>query len=314
MALLSVERVHTLVEVHLEVSTQLLPERRLDSLQHVGEDTEVGRVVLVVVTALEHTGAHQTGVPAVHVSTDDVGRRVVADHVDVLGQALLAVQLVHPAGEDLVGVLVGGQLGLTVHDTLQVDTDKGPVHGLEADAEGSLGHTGVGVFGGAEQITLGEVDGDTLGDWVLGLGVEETILGQQQVHDDLHVGSVVAGVGEDEDGLDVDLGEVPWPGSGTLLIGEDTVRGDGGVPGDDIVGDDNVLEAVLLSDLSALVALTTDHNNSLVVFGQRRHGRVGLDELIRLHWLAQNLRELLATGLLWLSRTVGEAMVTLEYC
>lgn len=312
MALVGVQRVHALVEVHLEVLAQLLAQGRLDGLEDVGEDAEVGGVVLVVVAALEHTGAHQAGVPAVHVAADNVGGGVVADHVDVLGQALLAVQLVHPAGEDLVGVLVGGQLGLAVDDTLQVDADQGAVHGLEADAEGTLGHTGVGVLGGAQQITLGEVDGDTLGDGVLGLGVEETVLGQEQVHDDLHVGGVVAGVGEHQDGLDVDLGEVPWPGGGTLLVGEDSVRGNGRVPGDDVVGDDNVLEAVLLGDLSALVALTTDHDDGVVVLGQGRHGRVGLDELVRLDGLAKNLGQLLATGLLRLAGSVGEAVVTLE--
>lgn len=293
--------------MHLEVVTQLLAESRLDGLEDVGEDTKVGRVVLIVVTTLEHTSADQARVPAVHVSTDDVGGRVVANHVDVLGQLLLAVELAHPAGHDLVSVLVGGHLGLTVDDTLQVDASEGLVHGLEADAEGTLGHARVRVLAGAQQVTLGEVNGDALGDGVLGAGAEDTSLGLQEIHDDLHVGGVVARVTEDEDGLNVDLAEVTRPRGRTLLVGEDTVRRDRRVPGNNVVGHDNVLEAVLLGDLSALVALTTNHEHRLVVFRKSRHGSVRLDELVDVDRLAENLGELLATRLLGLSRSVREA-------
>ena len=85
--------------------------------------------------------------------------------------------------------------------------------------------------------------------------------------------------------------------------------GDGWVPGDDVVGDDNVLEAVLLSDLTALVALTADDEDGLVVLGQGGHGGVGLDELVGVDGLAEDLAELLATGQLRLARAVGEANV-----
>lgn len=306
--LIRVQGVDALVEAHLEVLAELLAQGGLDGLEDVGEDAEVGRVVLVVVAALEDTGAHQARVPAVHVAADDVRGRVVADHVDVLGQPLLAVQLVHPAGHDLVGVLVRGQLGLAVHDTLQVDAGQGAVHGLEADAEGSLGHAGGGVLRGAQKVTLGEVDGDALGDGVLGPGVEAAVLGLQQVHDNLHVSRVVAAVAEDEDGLDVDLGEVPGARGGPLSVSEDPVGGDGRVPADNVVGHDNVLEAVLLRDLAALVALATDDQDGLVVLGQGRHGCVGLDELVGVDGLAEDLAELLAAGLLGLARTVGKAV------
>ena len=127
--------------------------------------------------------------------------------------------------------------------------------------------------------------------------------------DDWNVRRVVARVGEDEDGLDVDLGEVAGPRASPLLLREDAVRRDRRVRRHDVVGHDNVLEAVLLSDLTALVALTADDEDGLVVLGQGGHGGVGLDELVGVDGLAEDLAELLATGQLRLARAVGEANV-----
>lgn len=300
------DRVDSLVKLHLEVVTKLLAQSLLDSLEDVGEDTKVGRVLLIVVATLEDTSADQAGVPAVHVTTDDVGGGVVTNHVDVLGQSLLAVDLLHPRGHDLVGVLVGSQLGLTVDDTLKVGTGQGLVHGLKTNAEGTLGHTGSPVLSRAEHITLGEVNGNSLGDGVRRHGRKATVLAAQQIDDDLHVGSVVAGVGEDKDGLNVDLGEVAGLGRSTLPRGEVSVGGNGLVPCDNVVGDNNVLEAVKLSDFTALETLTTDDKDGAVVLSQRTHGSVRLDELLGRDGVAQDLGQLLATSLLGLTRAVGQ--------
>ena len=158
----------------------------------------------------------------------------------------------------------------------------------------------------AQHVTLREVDGDALGDGVRSTGSELAVLRLEKVHDDLDVGGVVAAVREDHDGFNVDLAEVARAGSRALLIGEDTVRGDGRVPGNDVVGDNNVLEAVLLSDLTALVALSTDNEDGLVVLGQGTHGSVRLDELLGRDGVVENLGELVDTGLLRLTRSVGE--------
>jgi hypothetical protein len=216
------------------------------------------------------------------------------------------VDRLHPAGDDLVGVLVGSQFGLAVDDTLEFDTSERLVHGLEANAEGTLGHAGEGVLSGAQHVALREVDGDALGDGVLSTGSETAVLGLEKVHDDLDVGGVVTAVGEDHDGFDVGLAEVARAGGLALLVGEDTVRGDGRVPGDDVVGDDNVFEAVLLSDLTALVALTTNDEDGLVVLGQGTHGGVRLDELLGRDGVVEDLRQLLDTSLLGLTGTVGK--------
>jgi hypothetical protein len=162
------------------------------------------------------------------------------------------------------------------------------------------------VLGGAQHVSLGEVDGDALGDRILGAGSEAAVLGLEQVHDDLDVGGIVAGVGEDHDGVDVDLGEVARAGCLALLVGEDAVRSDGGVPSNDVVGDNDVLETILLSNLTALVALTTNNKNGLVVLGQSTHGSVGLDELVGGDGVVEDLGELFASWCLGLTRTVGE--------
>jgi len=273
-------RVNRLVELEPKVLAQLLLDSRLHGVEDVLEHAEASGVLLVVALSLVDASAHEARVPAVHVPADDVGLGVVADHVDVGGQLLVIVDLLHPAGDDFVGVLVRGELGLAVDDALEVDARERLVHGLEADAEGSLRHAREGVLRGAQQVALREVDGDALADGVLGHGAEPPVLAAEKVHDDLHVGRVVAAVGEDHDGVDVRLGEVAGARRLALLLGEDAVRSDGRVPRDDVVGHDNVLEAVFFGNFAALVAFAADDQDGLVVLGQSTHGRVGLDELV----------------------------------
>jgi len=162
------------------------------------------------------------------------------------------------------------------------------------------------VLSRAEEITLGEVDGDTLSDGVLSNSAETTVLGSEDVHDDLHVGSIVARVRENHDGLNADLGEVTRTRGGALLLGEDTVGSNGRVPGNNVVRDDDVAEAVLLSNFTAAVTLTTDDEDSAVVLRQSTHGSVGLDELVGADRVAENLLELGATSSLNLTRSVGK--------
>jgi len=256
---------------------------------------------------LVHTSADQAGIPAVHVPSDDVGLRVVTDHVDILGQALVIVDHLYPRGHHLISILVCCQLGLAIDDTLQLHPGNLLVDGLEGDPEGSLRHTGEGVLGRAEEISLGEVDGDALRDGILGARAEDTILGLEEIHDDLEISGVVTRVGEDQDGIDLDLVEVAGVGRGALLGGEELLQGgDGGVPGVDVVGHDDILEAVLLGDLAALVLLATDDQDSVVVLSQRRHGGVRLDELLGGDGRAEDLGELGAASRFWLAGSVGE--------
>ncbi|KXT13383.1 hypothetical protein AC579_9086 [Pseudocercospora musae] len=276
-----------IIPLEVEVLADLLLDSSLDRLKHIGKDTKVGGVVLIVVAALEDTRADQAGVPAVHVlggtmspdlgmwyrtyTSNDVRSWIVTDHVHVLWQLLLIVDLFHPAGNHLIGILVCCEFWLAIHDTLEVLTRESLVHGLDADSESTLRHSWVWVLSWAEQVTLREVDRDSLRDWVLSTRVQSSVLRLQQVHDDLDVGCVVAGVGEAHDGVDVGLGEVSWAGCGTLGVSEDSVWSDCWVPGYDVVWHNNVLKAVLLGNLSAAVALTTDNEDSVVVLSKSTH-------------------------------------------
>lgn len=298
------------VPLHLELLTELLADSGLDSFKDVGEDTEVGGVVLVVVAALEDTGADKAGVPAVHVSTADIRGGVVTDHVDVLGEVVLVVDLFHPGAEDLVGVGVGGLFRLSVDNTLKFLTGQGLVLGLDGDTEGTLGKTGGAlVVGREDQVTLGEVDRDAVGDGVLGTSQHLAVVSEQQIDDQLEVGLVVARVGEDKDSVELDLGEVAGLGLGAVLLCEHSPGRDGRVPSEDILGVDNVLEAVVLSDLADFLAFTTTNQNSVVVFRQGLHGGVGLDELVGGDGRFENLTELRATGSLGLTTTIGQENV-----
>ena len=249
--------VNVLIPLQLEVLAQLILNSRLDSREDILEDAKASRILLIVALTLIDAGADETGVPAIHVAADDVGGRVVADHVDVAGQALVAVDGVHPRGHDVVGVQVGRTLGLAVHDALELDACESFVHGFQADAERALRHARDRVLRWAEHVALREVDGDAVGDGVLGDGLELSVFAAQQVHDDLHVGCVVARVAEDQDGVDVHLVEGARARGLALFFREDAVGCDGRVPGDDVVRHDHVLEAVLLRHLAAFVALAT---------------------------------------------------------
>ena len=275
------DRVDLRVPLELEVLAEFLADGSPDGLEDGREDTEAGGVVGVVVSTLEHTGADEASVPAVHVTTDDIGSGVVTDHVDVLGKFVLIVDLLHPCANDLISVGVGGAFRLAVDDTLKVNAGKRLVDGFDTDTEGTESQTGGSlVVGREDKVTLGEVDGDTVGDGVLGAGQELAVVSKKKINDELHISSIVAGVSEDEDGVELDLGEVARPGLGALLFGECPPGRDSRIPGEDVLGVDNVLEAVVLGRSTDLQTLTTDDKDGFVVFGQSLHGSVGLDKLV----------------------------------
>ena len=92
---------------------------------------------------------------------------------------------VHPACHDFVCVFVGCEFGLAVDDALEFYAGDGFEDCLERHAEGALGHSWDGMFSGAEEVTLREVDGDALRDGVFGFGAEDAVFGLEEVHDDL---------------------------------------------------------------------------------------------------------------------------------
>lgn len=274
------------IPLELEVITELLANGSLDGIVDLVEDTKVGRVVLVIALALEDTSANQASVPAVQVSTDDVRLGVVTNHVDVLRQLLLAVDLLHPRPDDLVGDDVSGALGLTVDDTVEITAGQSLVLSLQRNTESTQVQTwGSLVLGGAEQITLGEVDGDMASNGITSRGIfgtgEELAIGtEEEVEDDLELGRLVVRLGEAHDSIELELGEVAGLGQLLLLLGELAARRDCGVPSQDILRVNHVLETVALGNLAHLESLTTANQNVFVVLSKSLHGGVRLNELV----------------------------------
>ena len=132
---------------------------------------------------------------------------------------------VHLRGHNFVCVLVGCKFRLAVDDSLELDAGDRLVDCLEGDTEGSLRHAGLWVPGGAEQVALGEVDRDTLRHRILGSGTEDSVFRLKKIHDDLEVGGVVTRIGEDQNGVDLDLAEIPRVRSGALLRSEELLQG-----------------------------------------------------------------------------------------
>ena len=219
------------------------------------------------------------------------------------------MEFAHPFSQDFVGVKVGGAFGFAVDYAVEFDAGEGLVHGFETDAECALGHSGLEVFGRAEEVALREVDGYALGGWIFGDGVQAAVFGAEEIHDYLEIGTVVAGIGEDKDGIDIDLREVPRVGGGDLLGGELGERRDRGIPGDDVVGDDDVVKAVGFGDLLAFFSFTANDKNGIVIFFKCRHGGVRLDELVGRDGVADDFGELVTTILFEFTTTIGEKNV-----
>jgi len=68
------------------------------------------------------------------------------------------------------------------------------------------------------------------------------------------------------------------------------VWSNGLIPGDNVVGKNNVLETVKLSYFSAAETLASDNQNGIEVFGQSGHGRMRLNELLRRDRRSKNRR------------------------
>lgn len=274
------------IPLELEVITELLADGGLDGIVDLIEDTEVGGVVLVIALALEDTSANKASVPAVQVSTDDIRLGVVTNHIDILRQTLLAVNLLHPGLDNLVGDDVGSTLGFTVHDTVEITASKSLILSLQSNTESTQVQTwGTLVLGGAEQITLGEVDGNVAGhgipsSGILGTGEEPAVGTEEKIKDDLELGRLIVRLGEAHNSIELELGEVSGLGQLLLLLGELAAGRDCGVPSQNVLGVDHVLETVGLGDLTHLESLTTTNKNVFVVLCESLHGSVGLDELV----------------------------------
>lgn len=283
----------------------------VDSVQDVVDGD--ARLVGGLGTLLVDAGLDEDGVPVVlgllvdGVGAADVALGRVTDKVDRLGSLGDAVLRVAPLLHETRGELESGNLGLA--EGVRVELALAGSEVLEGDlehaAESTHAETDVLVGSGPDDVVVGEVEWRTLVEG-LAAAAEAAALGHGKIKHDLDIARPVAGVGEDEDGVDGDFVEVAGAGVG-MLLGSELAEGRGSsVVLDDVAGGNDILEAVALSDLAALLALTANDEDGAVLLSHLSHGSVAADELARLDVLHQLLGEIAAALLFSLATTVGE--------
>lgn len=262
---------------------------------------------------LVHTSLDEDAVPVVlgclvdGVGATDVALGSVADKVDSLGRSNKTVLVVSPLTHQSRSKLKCGNLGLAKGVSVENTLALGQVveGNLEHATESTHAETNVLVGSRPDNIVVREVEGRTL---IVGLaaGAKAATLGHGNIEHDLNVTSPVARVGKDEDSVNDNVVEVAVTGVGVLLNGELTERSCGRVVLDDVARGDNVLEAITLGNLAALLALATNNKDSAVGLGHLAHGSVTADELTGLDIALELAREVTTALLLGLATTICE--------
>ena len=296
-----------LATAHLHLATDTV----VDGIKDVGDGD--ARLVGRLGTGLVDTSLDQDAVPVVlsllvdGVGTADVTLGSVTNEVNSLGRGdetvLGLAPLTHQAGCELesghLGLAegVGVELALAASQILEGD--------LEHAAEGAHAEADVLVGSGPDNVVVGEVNGRALVEG-LAAGAQLATLGHGEIEHDLDVTGPVAGVGEDEDGINGDVLEVAGTRVLELLIGELAEGSGGSVVLDDVARSDDVLETVTLGDEAALLTLAANNEDRTVGLGHLTHGSVAADELTRLDVNLKLLGKVVATLLFGLTTTVGE--------
>lgn len=314
---------------HIGLAQDVLLERADNTLAHLTLDAVVdsvkdvvdndARLVSRLGTLLVDTSLDQNAVPLVGsllvdgVGTADVTLRSVTNKVDSLGGSDETVLRVAPLAHETGSKLEGGNLGLAKSMGVKLALTTGQIteSDLEHAAEGTHAKSDVLVSGRPDDIVVGEVEWGTL---VKGgaASADATTLRHGEVEHDLDVASPITGVGEDENGINDNVVEVAVTGSSVLLRSELAERGSGRVVLDDITRGNDILEAVTLGNLTALLALTTNNQDSLVLLGHLPHGGVAADELTGLDVALELTGEVGAALLLSLAAAVGQEDVRSE--
>ena len=282
-----------------------------DSVKNVLDSNArlVGRCGAVLVDA----SLDENGVPIVisllvdGVGATDVTLRSVTDKVDSLGGSDEAVLSVAPLAHETRSKLKGRNLGFAKGVGVELALAGSEVleGDLEHAAESTHTKTDVLVSGRPDNIVVREVEWRTL---VEGLraGAEDTALGHGNVKHDLNVASPIARVGKDEDSVNGYVVEVALTTVGMLFRSELAEGSGGRVVLDDVAGCDDILEAVTLSNETALFTLTADNKDGAVLLSHFPHGGVAANKLARLDVLLELLGEVATALLFGLATTVGK--------
>lgn len=260
----------------------------LDTVAHGVQDGVDGSLGLVsrLRTILVDTGLDQDAVPlvvrvlVVQVRAANIGLGSVADKVDSVGRGVEAVLLASPLLQEPRRKLECADLGLTEGVCVELALLLGNVleGDLEHAAESTHTQTHVVVGRRPDDIVVREVNW-----WALIKGLTQSTdlaaLGHCDIEHDLNIAGSVARIREDEDGLDSNVSEVTLARVLELVGRKLAEWCCGRVVLDDIAGRDDILEAVAFSNLTALLAFSTNNQDSLESVGHFPHGSVAADEL-----------------------------------
>lgn len=299
---------------HLTLGS-LLVHLALDAVVDCVENVLNGdtRLVSGFSAILVDAGLDQNTVPVIvgnlvdSVGASNVTLGSVTNKVNSVGRSNKAVlslsPLTHQTGSKLKGRHLRLAESMGVQDTIA--TSEVLESNLEHTTEGTHSKTNVLVSSGPNNIVMGEVEGRTL---VVGLatGAEAATLGHGNVEHDLNITSPVARVGEDEDGVNDNVCEIAVSGVAALLVSELAERSGGSVVLDNVTRGHDILEAVALSNMAALLTLASDNKHGSVLLSHLSHGSVATDELTRLDIALELAGEIIASLLFSLTTTVGE--------
>lgn len=266
--------------------------------------------VLGLCAFLVYTGLDEDRVPGVLavlvvlVGATNVGFRSVANEVYGLRWLVDAMCSLAPLPEKTSGELKRANLRLAEGSGDKLFAGYSLEHSLERAAERTHAKASEIVRRGPDDVVVGEEDWRSFVE-VFRASVEAAALRQKQIKNDLLVTCPISAVGEHENGLDHSGRPVAVSRVVPLFLGQLPERCGVRVGFDDIARSHDIFEAIALGHVTALLTLTTDDEDGLVLVGHLSHGSVATDELTGRDLDLHLLTELNATFLLGFAATVG---------
>lgn len=141
---------------------------------------------------------------------------------------------------------------------------------------------------------------------------QSSILGHQEIHNDLLISSPITAIRKDKDSLVLNLVEVPRSRVVDLVFGKLSERCGIPVVFYYVTWGDNVFEAISLCHQAAFLAFASSHQHYPIFFGHSSHGCVSADKLTRGDFDLELLAQLHASFLFCLSTAIRDEDIRAE--
>lgn len=275
-------------DVLLERCSNLLAHLALKpvvyGIKHVGHRS--ARLVRRLCALLVYASLHQDAVPVIlgnivdGIGATDVTFRCVANKVHRLRRTRNAMLGASPRLHQSLSKLKGRDLRLAKGVSVQLalafcEILKG---NLKHASERAHAETDMLVSSRPNNIVVGEVEWRTLVK-SLAASSKPTALGHGHIQHDLNVTGPVARISKYKDGINDNVVKVSLTRVLELFGRQLSEWCCGGVVLDDVSRGNDIFEAVSFGDETAFLALASNNENSLVLFGHFPHGGVSANEL-----------------------------------